>query len=144
MELREGVVPTTDELVSLYRSVGWTAYAADPSALHAAVEGSSFVVTARVDGTLTGLARGLSDDVSIFYLQDILVSPDHQGRGVGRALLERCLERFAHVRQKVLLTDDEERQHRLYRSVGYRDVATVNDPPLHAFVRIERATPDQA
>ena len=38
MELREGVVPTTDELVSLYRSVGWTAYAADPSALHAAVE----------------------------------------------------------------------------------------------------------
>jgi hypothetical protein len=29
-------------------------------------------------------------------------------------LLQACLDRFAHVRQRVLLTDDEAHQHRLY------------------------------
>ena len=45
------------------------------------------------------------------------------------------VDRFAHVRQKVLLTDDEDRQHRLYRSVGYEDVTEIDK--LHAFVRFD-------
>ncbi|MEO6122718.1 MAG: GNAT family N-acetyltransferase [Ilumatobacteraceae bacterium] len=72
-----------------------------------AIDNSSMVVTARApDGRLLGLARGMSDDSSIFYLQDILVNPDQQRRGLGRRMLGICLERYAHVRQKVLLTDD--------------------------------------
>ena len=50
-----------------------------------------------------------------FYLQDILVRPEHQRTGVGRQLLAVCLERYSHVRQKVLLTDDEA-QERFYES----------------------------
>jgi len=76
----------TDELVDLYASVGWEAYASDPEELARAVAGSTWVMTARHDGELIGLARGLSDDVSIFYLQDILVRPEWQRRGVGRAI----------------------------------------------------------
>lgn len=120
-----------DELISLYGSVGWTAYTDDPDALVRAVAASTFVVTARHDGELIGLARGLSDDVSIFYLQDLLVRPEWQRHGVGRALLLECLERFGHVRQKVLITDDEERQHRFYEAVGYREGGSLG---LHAFV----------
>ena len=102
-----------------------------PDALVRAVEASSFVVVARHDGELIGLARGLSDDVSVFYLQDLLVRPDWQRRGVGKALLLECLERFGHVRSKVLLTDDEERQRRFYEAVGYRDSGSLG---LRAFV----------
>ncbi|MCJ7726545.1 MAG: GNAT family N-acetyltransferase [Acidimicrobiia bacterium] len=125
------------ELEGLYRSVGWSAYAADPAALARAVENSTFVVAARIDGELIGLARGLSDDVSVFYLQDVLVRPEWQGKGVGRALLASCLERFRHVRQKVLLTDREDRQHRFYRAAGYREVSEIGDDGLQAFVQIE-------
>ena len=56
-----------------------------------------------------GLARVISDDVSICYLQDILVDPNHQRAGVGKTLLEQVLKRYLHVRQKVLITDDEPR-----------------------------------
>ena len=125
---------TVDELVALYDSVGWSTYTAEPASLAKAVDGSTFVVTARIDGRLAGLARGLSDDVSIFYLQDVLVHPDHQRNGIARALLDICLDRFSHVRQRVLLTDNEERQHRLYRAAGYHDVASLKNVPLHAFV----------
>ncbi len=76
-----------DKLVSLYESVGWTVYANDPELLSRAVRNSLFVVTAwSEDGKLVGLARAISDDASICYLQDILVHPDFQGAGVGRTL----------------------------------------------------------
>jgi GNAT superfamily N-acetyltransferase len=140
VDYESGRVPDTDELVRLYGSVGWSVYTDDPEQLAAAVCNSTFVVTAYDDGLLVGLLRAVSDDVSIVYVQDLLVDPDHQQRGIGRRLLERCLDRFAHVRQRVLLTDDEPHQHRLYRSVGLSDVAQLRDTPLHAFVDIAGAT----
>lgn len=123
------------ELKALYESVGWTAYITEPESLSSAVANSTFVVTARQSGVLVGLARGLSDDVSIFYLQDILIHPDHQRQGIGRALLNECLDRFDHVRTKVLLTDDHPAQHRIYESMGYRNTRDEGDDELHAFVR---------
>lgn len=125
-----------EELRELYTSVGWTAYTRDPAALQKAINNSTFVATARAHGELVGLARVLSDDVAIAYLQDILVRPDFQHRGVGTALLERCLRRFGHVRQKVLLTDDQGSQHAFYRSLGFADVGDLDEVELHAFVRI--------
>ncbi len=131
VELVESV-PTRDELLSLYGANGWGAYTADPDGLHRGVSNSTFVVTAREDGELIGLARVVSDDHTIMYLQDILVLPSHHRRGVGRALLERCLERFGHCRQRVLLTDDEEGQLRFYESLGF--VRATDVPHLTAFV----------
>jgi len=130
-----GDLPTKDELVELYSAVGWTAYTKDPEQLAMAVANSTYVAGLRADGRLVGIVRGMSDEVSVFYLQDIIIHPDHQRRGHGKEMLDHVLDRFAHVRQKVLLTDDEARQHRLYRSAGYRDVREVDT--LHAFVRFE-------
>lgn len=130
-------LPSQSELVALYDSVGWVAYTRDPAALTRAIVHSTYVACLRDGDRLIGIVRGMSDDVALFYLQDLIVHPDYQGQGYGRGLLEHILERFAHVRQKVLLTDDEERQHRLYASVGYVDVSDVDH--LHAFVRLENA-----
>jgi GNAT superfamily N-acetyltransferase len=126
-----------DELSDLYGSVGWTAYTSSPDALAAAVANSSYVVVARSGGRLIGLARVVSDDVSICYLQDVLVRPEWQRRGVGRALVARCLARYIHVRNKVLLTDEQAGQHEFYRALGYEDVSGFRAAPLRAFVRIE-------
>ncbi len=131
--------PDRTELVDLYDSVWWSTYAGDPDGLARAVVNSTFVVTVRDDDLLVGLARAVSDDVSIVYVQDVLVRPSHQRRGVGRRMLESVLDRFSHVRQRVLLTDDEPHQHRLHRSVGLHDVAALEGVALHAFVDIRGA-----
>jgi ribosomal protein S18 acetylase RimI-like enzyme len=105
------------------------------------IETSSIVVNARDEhGELIGLARGLSDDATIFYLQDILVRPEHQRSGVGRQLLTVCLERYSHVRQKVLLTDDDEVQQRFYESLGYVKTTNFTAAPLNAYVRFGHLT----
>lgn len=130
----------TATLVDLYNAVGWHAYTGDPAGLARAVRNSSYVVTAWDGPTLVGLARGLSDDVAIFYLQDILVRPTAQGQGIGRILLEECLRRYAHVRQKVLLTDDEPRQRRFYEALGYVNIRDFSAWPLNAYVQIRGVT----
>jgi GNAT superfamily N-acetyltransferase len=122
----------------LYDSVGWETYTRSPETLVKAIGNSSIVVTARDErGGLIGLARGLSDDASIFYLQDILVRPELQRTGVGRRLLTVCLERYRHVRQKVLLTDDDVAQQRFYENLGYVNTTSFTGASLNAYVRFD-------
>jgi ribosomal protein S18 acetylase RimI-like enzyme len=125
------------EVVALYRSVGWTAYAEAPSLLEAALRGSSRVVTARRKGTLVGLARVISDGATICYLQDVLVHPDARRIGIGRDLVEAVLRPYAHVRQKVLLTDHNLGQRGFYESLGFSETRDYAAGTLRAFVRFD-------
>lgn len=135
--LREGHDVPRDALLALYTAVGWTAYTQQPAALVQAVANSTWVTTAWQGEQLVGLVRAMSDEVSILYVQDILVHPQAQRHGVGRRLLEAALARFAHVRQKVLITDDEPRQHAFYQALGFTDTRTLERTPLRTFVRFE-------
>ena len=127
-----------DQLVDLYNSVGWLAYTTEEQRpkLQEAIRNSTYVVTMWSGEKMIGLARCISDDVSICYLQDILIHPEHQRHGIGQKLLLNCLERFAHVRMQILLTDDEERQKKFYESLGYKNTKDLKKIPLNAFVKI--------
>ena len=139
IELRTGTAIAYSSLLGLYAAVGWTAYGDGEreDGLEKAVLNSSFVVSAWDGGQLVGLARALSDDVSIFYLQDILVHPDYQRQGIGTQLMNRCLRRFRHVRSKVLMTDDEERQRLFYETSGFQNLKDLRNVKLNMFVQID-------
>lgn len=112
-----------DEVYRLYDSVGWYAYTRDLYVLCRSLEGSHVVVTARDDGVLVGLARTISDGSTICYVQDLLVHPDHQRRGIGRALTQHLFDRYDHCRFFLLSTDHEStpdgaESHRFYRGLG--------------------------
>ena len=121
--LKVGKEIPEDQLLSLYESCQWYAYTQGRrrSELQQAVRDSTYVVTAWAGSKLIGLPRSLSDNSTILYLQDILVRPEFQRKSIGRQLLENCLERFKHVRSRVLLTDDEEKQIQFYESLGFKN-----------------------
>ncbi len=124
------------EILALYDAVGWTTYTKDPQVLMEALAGSSFITCAwSGQGRLIGLARAISDDASICYLQDILVHPDFQGTGVGKALFTKVAERFEHVRQTVLITDDEPQQRAFYEAMGLTEGADIKPSPVRTFVK---------
>jgi GNAT superfamily N-acetyltransferase len=137
VRIAEDDEPMLDELLTLYGSVGWSSYTDDPETLLAAIRGSTCVVTARSGGQLIGLARAVSDDASVCYLQDVLVVPSSQRSGVGHKLVERVLARYATVRQKVLLTDDDPTQRAFYESLGYKETRDFGEGTLRAFVRFD-------
>lgn len=98
-----------------------------------AIAASGVVATARTEtGKLIGLARVITDGATIVFLQDILVHPDHQRTGTGRALVTAVLEPFAGVRQQVLITDDEPGQRAFYESLGFTKLHNMN---LRGFYR---------
>ena len=125
-----------ENLLNLYNSVGWSSYTDDIENLEKAIQNSSYVVCAYEEEELVGLARSISDDVSIHYLQDILIEPKHQRKGIARQLLSLCLSRFSHVRTHVILTDDEEKQKLFYESMGYKNTRDLKKVALNSFVKM--------
>lgn len=108
-----------EETIALYEAVGWTAYTADPDALLRSVARSHLVLTVRdADGTLIGLARTVSDGATVCYVQDLLVRPDRQHAGIGRALLDAVRRAYAGCRQLVLVTDRDGPLD-FYRAAGF-------------------------
>lgn len=116
--------------------MGWSAYTDHPEVLLKGITNSAFLATA-VDeqGRLLGLARAISDDATICYVQDILVRPDSQGHGVGRSLLEEVLKRYSHLRQTVLITDDEPAQRAFYQALGFTEGSEMEYGPTRVFLQ---------
>jgi GNAT superfamily N-acetyltransferase len=139
VELRVGHDLPYDELVTLYDSVGWKAYTVSRRRpdLPKALRNSTYVVSAWLGDRLVGLARGLSDDVSVFYLQDVLVLPAYQRRGIGAQLVHNCLDHYKHVRMHILISDGDERITQFYESLGFKKLRDLQETPLNAFIRVQ-------
>ena len=123
MEIRPYSAYNEQEIAALYASVGWTAYLKDLPALRAGFEASLLTLAAYDGGRLLGLIRAVGDGHTVVLIQDLLVYPEDQGKGVGRALLDAVLERYPDVRQIELVTDDTEKTKAFYRAAGFRDLA---------------------
>lgn len=121
------------EVLPLYEAVGWTAYTDCPETLRRGFENSLLTLAAYEDGQLLGLIRAVGDGHTIVFIQDLLVYPQHQRRGIGSALLRAVLERFPHVRQILLATDNTPKTLAFYRSQGFRELSEMG---CRGFMRI--------
>lgn len=122
------------DLLSLYNDANWLAYTNSPDLLQQAVSNSLYVLTVWENGQLVGLIRLVGDGLTIVYIQDILVMKSHKRRKIGSLLLQKVLEKFKNVRQKVLLTDDNEETRGFYEALGF---SSCDKGDLVAFVKLE-------
>lgn len=113
-----GEYPSQNELVVLYKSVGWD-QAHAPEDLYKAVSQSSWVATASHDGRLVGLARVLTDGVYAAHFQEMLVHPDYQHQGVGKELLDLYDHHFGDFRSQIAVTTVEWAKNKLEKR-GFR------------------------
>ena len=125
MIIKEYTTYREDEILKLYASVGWVAYTKDPETLKNGFVHSLLVLAAYEDDRLIGIVRAVGDGYTVVFIQDILVLPAHQRKGVGSALIKAVLERFPHVRQIELVTDDTERTVAFYRSMGFSPLSEI-------------------
>ena len=107
------------DLLSLYNDANWLAYTNSPDLLQQAVSNSLYVLSVWENGQLVGLIRLVGDGLTIVYIQDILVMKSHKRRKIGSLLLQKALEKFKNIRQKVLLTDDNEETRGFYEALGF-------------------------
>lgn len=123
MEIKEYKEYQGDEIQTLYAAVGWTAYTEDLPALERGFQNSLLVLAAYADGELIGLIRAVGDGATVVFVQDLLVAPQKQRQGVGTALLKAVLDRYANVRQLLLMTDNTPKTIAFYKSMGFSELS---------------------
>ncbi len=119
MKIKEYENFKLDEIVDFYRSVGWTNYLERPDILKKAYENSLCVLGAYDYDKLVGIIRAVGDAKTIVFVQDIIVLPKYQRKGIGTKLLKTLMDKYKDVYQMELLTDNTEKTKAFYRSVGF-------------------------
>lgn len=61
-----------EEILALYRSVGWTAYTDCPDTLRNGFDHSLLTLAARENDQLIGLIRTVGDGHTIVFIQDLM------------------------------------------------------------------------
>lgn len=84
---------STEDYSGLRASVGWGAI--PENQVRTGLSNTAYLVAARKDGETVGMARLISDGGYVNYIADVIVRPDCQGHGIGKAMMERIL---AHIR----------------------------------------------
>lgn len=125
MEIKAYTEYREEEILELYTAVGWTAYTENPDALKQGFLHSLCVLAAYEGDALLGLIRCVGDGYTAVFVQDILVYPEKQRQGIGTALLRAVLDRYAHVRQIQLTTDDTPKTVAFYHSMGFSSYSEI-------------------
>ena len=83
MEIKEYRAYNEADILRLYESVGWTAYTDHPEVLRKGFENSMLILTAYEGDQLLGIIRAVGDGYTVVFIQDILVFPEYQRKGIG-------------------------------------------------------------
>ncbi len=75
------------------------------------------------DGPLIGFVHACWDGGAHAFLLDAVVAPEHQGRGIGQALVRRLTAEVRAAGCSWLHVDFEPQLERFYRSCGFRSTA---------------------
>jgi ribosomal protein S18 acetylase RimI-like enzyme len=89
-----------DELSELYRVAPLGEK--PPADLKVVFTNSMFTCFVYADDRLVGVGRALADGLDCAYIADVAVHPDHQGVGLGRAVINRLVS-LADGPKKVIL-----------------------------------------
>ena len=84
-------VPTEAVHAALFEAVGWSDHM-DARARAGSLRGSLHGAVAVHDGAVVAMARVVGDGAHYFYLQDVVVHPDHSENGLGPRLTRTLLD----------------------------------------------------
>lgn len=109
-----------DALQDLFLSVAWSS-GHYPDRLQKAMAGFETVISAWDGEKLIGMICAMDDGIMTAYVHYLLVRPEYQGAGVGKALVERMKARYRDFLRIVVVAYDEEIG--FYENCGFEKAA---------------------
>ena len=93
IEFKETI--STEEFCRLRELVGFQKLMKEQA--KTVLSNTSFIVNAVCEGKSVGIVRVLTDMLTDAYITDVIVSPEFQGRGLGRKLLDQVVSRLKEL-----------------------------------------------
>lgn len=81
---------SVEEYCELRESVGWTTMVKEQA--QSGLNNSDFIVAGREEENIVGCARVFWDKGYIAYLADVMVKPEFQKQGIGKSLVNECIQ----------------------------------------------------
>ena len=118
-------MPSLDEYLALRAATGLSPFSPEAARRGLAASIHAVVVRRADDGAAIGMGRLVGDGGCFVQVVDIAVEPSHQGRGLGKRVMQSLMD---YVAQELptsvyvsLLADGE--AHRLYEQYGFAPTA---------------------
>ena len=83
---------TSEEYMELRHKVGWCEFPLEEA--QAGLDNAYMVECVRDDDKAIGVVRLLWDGGYIAFLSDVIVDPKYQGQGIGKRLVEDCIQKI--------------------------------------------------
>lgn len=94
----------------------------DPSLLQTAFSNSMFRVFVRDGQRIVGVGRALADGSDCSYVCDVALLPEHQGEGLGKAIVLKLVELSADHKKIILYCVPG--KEGFYKSLGFKQMNT--------------------
>lgn len=110
-----------DEVKDIYATQQWNSYLKNDEKLRAAFDNSLYLLGAFDGEFLVGFVRCVGDGEHIVLVQDLIVRPGYQRKGIGTALFQAVWDRYIDVRMFHVLTDiEDEVDNHFYQAFGMK------------------------
>ena len=122
---------TAKEYCYLREAVGWVAIQEDQA--QSGLDHTNFIITCRDGERAVASARILWDYGYIAYLADVMVLPEYQGQGIGKKMVQACMNYIDENlkegwRVKIILLAAKGKDD-FYKKFGYEIRPNENDGP---------------
>ena len=79
-------IPSAQEYLALRRAVNWEMV--NEEVCNKGLHGSLYCVCAEINNEIVGMARDIGDSGLYFYIQDVIVLPQYQKKGIGALMMK--------------------------------------------------------
>lgn len=122
-----------ESIKDIYRKESWNSYLKDDEKLIRAFDKSLYTMGAFDDYKLIGFIRCVGDGEHILIVQDLIVAPEYQKRGIGTYLFKTILQKYSEARMFIVITDIEDPvDNKFYQSFNLKKLA---DKDMVGYIR---------
>lgn len=90
-------IDNVEEFNYLYDEVGWGSY--DYEVSENALKNNIYSVSVYDDNKIIGYGRIIGDGIVFLYIHDIMVHPAYQGKGIGKQIMNKLLDKINEIRK---------------------------------------------
>jgi len=116
-----------ESIKDIYRKESWNTYLKNDEKLARAFDNSLYILGAFDDSKLIGFVRCVGDGEHILLVQDLIVDPEYQKKGIGTYLFSTIMDKYSEVRMFIVVTDIEDVvDNKFYKSFNLKKLEDKN------------------